>query len=483
MVSTKRKIDPLDLTNSSDHEGDWLLNPTKNKLLRPSISTSSFQRDPGEPPHAVTDPTPPPSSQPFSNQISLSLGRGYQFNPVDGTCLYGRGTGGPGQESQATRNGWSSPAQEIENDSRREIDLTQDSDDDVYSNYELYGILNTKCVGVRYYTGRATIGEYVVIRREPRNPYDSNAIRVDNVVGNQIGHIPKQIAAKLARLMDSKALLVEGALTGRKGEYDVPIGLKLFGSADSVESAALKKQMQELSLPVDEHLRAEAGRKKKKAELGLQRKAAQKGGAALGRRVNDQFENVGVGRYVNVGVPNLREQTESLQKILGNAQIYNPRDVQDVVNKFVQGEEALAALRMAEQPAAISSRLLPYQRQGLRWMLEHESPALPTAESAEVVQLFKNDAGIYTNIATRFSSRVAPVLASGGILADGKSDLIMCSRCLPFKFTETFMETIDWSTWEIRSPKLSATWLHFLSAWSYLAIPLWRGGTIYSAFC
>lgn len=36
------------------------------------------------------------------------------------------------------------------------------------------------------------MGEYVVVRREPANQYDSNAIRIDNVMGQQIGHAPKQ---------------------------------------------------------------------------------------------------------------------------------------------------------------------------------------------------------------------------------------------------------------------------------------------------
>lgn len=65
------------------------------------------------------------------------------------------------------------------------------------------GDLHTRIVGVRYYTGHATIGEHVVLKREPGNPYDSNAIRVDNVMGHQIGHIPRTMAAKLAKYMVS----------------------------------------------------------------------------------------------------------------------------------------------------------------------------------------------------------------------------------------------------------------------------------------
>lgn len=42
-----------------------------------------------------------------------------------------------------------------------------------------------------------------MIRREPGNPYDSNAIRIDNVNSEQIGHIPKALASKLASYMVS----------------------------------------------------------------------------------------------------------------------------------------------------------------------------------------------------------------------------------------------------------------------------------------
>ena len=63
------------------------------------------------------------------------------------------------------------------------------------------GVLNTKIVGVQYYTGYASVGEYVVVRREPSNQYDSNALRVENVQRDQIGHIPRAMASKLAKYM------------------------------------------------------------------------------------------------------------------------------------------------------------------------------------------------------------------------------------------------------------------------------------------
>lgn len=56
-------------------------------------------------------------------------------------------------------------------------------------------------MGVRFYNGIATPGEHVAPKRDPDNQYDRNAIRVDNVMNAQIGHIPRQVAAKLAKYM------------------------------------------------------------------------------------------------------------------------------------------------------------------------------------------------------------------------------------------------------------------------------------------
>lgn len=47
--------------------------------------------------------------------------------------------------------------------------------------------LACKVVGVNYYRGLATLDESLLLIREPRNAYDSNAIRVDNVANIQVG--------------------------------------------------------------------------------------------------------------------------------------------------------------------------------------------------------------------------------------------------------------------------------------------------------
>lgn len=52
--------------------------------------------------------------------------------------------------------------------------------------------------------------EMVALQREPNNPYDKNAIKVNNVNGNQVGHLKKDLAAALAYIMDNKLAQIEG---------------------------------------------------------------------------------------------------------------------------------------------------------------------------------------------------------------------------------------------------------------------------------
>jgi SWI/SNF-related matrix-associated actin-dependent regulator of chromatin subfamily A3 len=114
-----------------------------------------------------------------------------------------------------------------DDDASQEVpDATQAYNQQQYD-FTLYGILPAKIVGVRYYRGYATTGEMVVLKREPHNQYDVNAIRVDNVQGTQIGHIPRTWAAKLAKYMDERRLLIEAQITGPKGDFECPVELKV----------------------------------------------------------------------------------------------------------------------------------------------------------------------------------------------------------------------------------------------------------------
>ena len=88
-------------------------------------------------------------------------------------------------------------------------DDEEESDDNVVDprerelQYQIYGSMTSKIVGVRYYRGYADVGEFILVRREPQNQYDreydamfrqftvliaiGNAIQALNLDGQQIG--------------------------------------------------------------------------------------------------------------------------------------------------------------------------------------------------------------------------------------------------------------------------------------------------------
>ena len=348
----------------------------------------------------------------------------------------------PGENvSQSQRDSWLE--QGHEDDANDIVISSQDGEDAVTASYQLYGIhcfnclpahsanlsfsdvLDTKIVGVQYYSGYASAGEYVLVRREPSNPYDSNALRVENVQRDQIGHIPRTMAAKLAKHMDSGALLVEGSLAGRVGSYDCPVTLKLFGSSDPVERANLRGQMKADRLPTEVIDQKEREAK----QLAKQRKAEElkkvadakkvKGGKGGNAPKDPHFGQADFAGTLSQGDGN---SGQSIEDIMETSQRFNPRELGEVTEKFGASEDVLAQLPMAECPKKLQTQLLPYQRQALAWLLEKEDPQLPLVGSDDATQLWKRSAkgnNVFTNIATNFSlQNQNPVLASGGILSD-----------------------------------------------------------------
>ncbi|TAQ88339.1 hypothetical protein B7494_g3355 [Chlorociboria aeruginascens] len=280
------------------------------------------------------------------------------------------------------------------------IDLTrQDADNGL--GWTIVGVIDTKIVGVRYYTGHASLGEAVLIKREPSNQYDSNAIRIDNVQGNQIGHIPKVLAEKLAGFLDRNQIILEGNLSGEKGYYDCPIHLKVFGPVAPEALQVLEDRMKSNHVPIK---KPRASKPSKKVPL-----------PPTGRR------ELGFQSSQPAGSRQASQPELDLQYFVNNAQSFRPRDIEKLAEQWGVPEETLANMPMADQPKGLALALLPYQRQGLAWMLLQEDPILPAEGTTDVVQLWKRSSErpkFFQNIATQYTASTPPVLVKGGIIAD-----------------------------------------------------------------
>ena len=226
----------------------------------------------------------------------------------------------------------------------------------------------------------------------------------------QIGHIPRTVASKLAKYIDNNSLLVEGSLAGNMGTYDCPLELKLFGSNDPVERANLRSQMKSDRLPcqvIDQKEKEAKGRKREELKKHAAAKKSGKGGGLIGGKYGGQQFDAGSGNWAGTSSQgDGLADVQNLDEIIETAQMFNPRDLGKVAEKFGLDEEALANLPMADFPKKLVTKLLPYQRQGLHWLLEKETPQLPPQGSDDVVQLWKRSkrhTDVFTNVATNFS--------------------------------------------------------------------------------
>ncbi|KAI4691483.1 uncharacterized protein J4E84_003777 [Alternaria hordeiaustralica] len=361
-----------------------------------------------------------------------------------------------------------------EDDASQEVpDATQAYNQQQYD-YILYGIKDDKVVGLRFYNGYATNGEMVVLSREPHNRFDSNAIKVSNVQGAQIGHLPRGPASKLAKYMDERSLLIEAQLTGEKGEYDCPMQLKLYGTNDPAVRQQLMTRMRRDGLPIGhasdqqrkEAAAAKAAAKERERIAKQAAKEAKKKGAAVVGVAGSQAPESSMGEFAASSSqgPGL-VPGPSMEDIIGGSLRFNPRNVEEMVEEYGVKEEDLAKMPQAPQPDASLTELHPFQLQGLQWMLDKESPRLPAPNTKEVVQLWRRhtrDQNAFTNVATNFSIK-NPTLASGGILADdmglGKTiqtiSLILADRALNLRADDSSGATLilapvsvmsNWST-------------------------------------
>ncbi|CDO69292.1 hypothetical protein BN946_scf184976.g11 [Trametes cinnabarina] len=420
-----RRVDPADIPPTAKAQDSAFSTPGPSQRKRKFRYEASLSQ--GSPPTSSQSFVPPPSS----SQPSLS-------QPL--RRISGLSPGIP----------YSQRYQEEEVE-----DIPEEESRD-----ELYVMLKTNVVGVQYYKGLVGPGEEVILQREPHNKYDRNAIQVKNIGGTQVGHIPRNIAAKLAPLMDSGEITVEGVM--HEGNlsgfaYSLSMTLKIYGPSE-------KRQILESKL-----IWATPGQRgfpKPDANgvrpiPGAPRSAAVRAPPRASSQVGFSSQAVGGPGYTAPGYPAsshnpppgsqrarataaqqealrkqqevARKQQEAYQKAMELRQILNGLEKVDdegrrssLLDELCSVDDVLG-LPEHPNPPGISTgelkvNLLKHQSQALKWCMQHEYPELPKSDSDKPVQFWqlRNRGGktYYYNIATKTPQEAPPALGRGALCAD-----------------------------------------------------------------
>uniref|UniRef100_A0A2K6FZQ4 Helicase like transcription factor n=1 Tax=Propithecus coquereli TaxID=379532 RepID=A0A2K6FZQ4_PROCO len=198
--------------------------------------------------------------------------------------------------------------------------------------------------------------EMVALQREPNNSYDKNAIKVNNVNGNQVGYLKKDHAAALAYIMDNKLAQIEGVVPfGANNAFTMPLHMTFWGKEENRKAVLdhLKKHGLKLgSAPKSKHL------------FNLPSM-----NSVVSQRLKTEFDKL---------FEDLKEDDKTHEM---------------------------------EPAEAIETPLLPHQKQALAWMVSREN-------SKELPPFWEQRNDLYYNTITNFSEKDRPENVHGGILAD-----------------------------------------------------------------
>lgn len=236
----------------------------------------------------------------------------------------------------------------------------------------LFGLLRGHVVGLRYYTGVVNNNEMVALQREPNNTYDKNAIKINNVNGNQVGYLKKDLAAALAYIMDNKLAQVEGVVPfGANNTFTMPLHMTFWGKEEN-----------------------------KKAVLDQLKKHGFKLGPApktLGFSLESGWGSARAGPSYSMPVhAAVQMTTEQLKTEF------------DRLFEDLKEDDKTQEMEPSE---AIETPLLSHQKQALAWMISREN-------SKELPLFWEQRNDLYYNTITNFSEKERPENVHGGILAD-----------------------------------------------------------------
>ncbi|EDR08813.1 SNF2 superfamily protein, partial [Laccaria bicolor S238N-H82] len=271
----------------------------------------------------------------------------------------------------------------------------------------------TNVVGIQYYKGLVGPGEEVLLVREPNNPYDRNAIQVKNIGHVQVGHLPRNVASKLATLMDRQLVTVEGwrvladvyqKVSGSRG-YTLSLRLKIFGPSDKRNSL---EPLLGWATP------------------------GQRGFPSRQTATSTPVVPASVGRTPSAAkAAELRQMLSSLEKVDDEGRRGS------LLDTLCSTDDVLSLPLHPNPPSLETGELtvnLMRHQATLQWCIERENPVLPKKEGDKPVQFWQlrknGSSSYYYNIATKTPQTAPPALGRGALCADAMARFYLSGKTL-----------------------------------------------------
>eukprot|EP01018_Ginkgo_biloba_P028525 Gb_13232 [translate_table: standard] len=233
-------------------------------------------------------------------------------------------------------------------------------------NSYMVGFITVQIVGLSHYTGTVNGREMVGLVREPTNLHDSNAIKVVNMRGEQVGYLERSVAAVLAPLTDEGLILIEGIVPRAfRNAFKMPCQVYVFTHRDLMSSILLRITQAGLSVITS---------------------------------VDPEFVTA-----QSIAAKEINEEP-----------VKDERTVDEIFGSLNQSKKR----QIMEPSAIVTSPLLQHQKEALAWMIQRENSSEfpPFWEFSD--KKGKSQEPLYRNVLTNFQTSERPNPLRGGIFAD-----------------------------------------------------------------
>jgi SWI/SNF-related matrix-associated actin-dependent regulator of chromatin subfamily A3 len=295
----------------------------------------------------------------------------------------GESLGAPRQLHAAMdRVAWQAPQQHLDEELAVEDELEEDASD------VCFGALSLTVVGLQHYSGIVSRKEQLALVREPRNPYDKNAIRVDNQSHEQVGHISRTQAAVLAPLLDRGVVrhAVAVSMTGVTNKFQQPVMAFCFGAPENRPDALRRLQLNRGAFwggtggsPMHWPDQATCRAADVEREAFAGEDEADRSFAARVRRVTEN------------------ERDDALSSLFDR----------------LEAEKNKKTGRVVRPSAVLTTPLFPHQARGLTWLVEKEN-----ANALPPFWTYDGKKSLFENVLVGHKTATRPAACRGGILAD-----------------------------------------------------------------